>query len=271
MSCATTVMGTSAPGSLSGLAKPENLADCNENLSATGAARSAAPGSSDILAARPRRDSVPAAARGEDERAGLDAVSKAARDALRRAARRPLDTLLAAGYAVNQFTTLRNVTRHHRCPARSPSEEDHGLAQDDRSHEPLSASAHLAARRGHQPRLLPPARQARRPDGRPGAPRLHVDRLLGQPHARLRGRQVHREHRRLSRRPHPPGRGARRRRQARTIRHRPLRRPPSQARHRRGLRQRPRQGRRDGSKAVAASPPPSWNRPCATSACRSPW
>ena len=41
---------------------------------------------------------------------------------------------------------------------------------------------------------------SRRGHCRPGAARFHGHRLLGQPHARLRGRAVHREHRRLPRR-----------------------------------------------------------------------
>jgi alpha-L-fucosidase 2 len=91
-----------------------------------------------------------------------------------------------------------------------------------RPHEPLPPAAHLAARRRHKPRLLAPARQARRPHRGPGAPRLHGDRLLGQPHAGLRGGQVHRQHRRLPRRPAPPGRRPGRRRQARLLHHLPF-------------------------------------------------
>ena len=46
----------------------------------------------------------------------------------------------------------------------------------------------------HVSRISSPSSPA---SGGPGAARLHGDRLLGQPDARLRGRQVHRQHRRL--------------------------------------------------------------------------
>src|SRR5674536_137122 len=80
-----------------------------------------------------------------------------------------------------------------------------GLKEDSVAHEPLPAAVDIVARRWRVEHLLAPAGPACRGKRRPGAPRPHGDRLLGQPQQGVRRGGLHREHRPLPRRRRAPG------------------------------------------------------------------
>ena len=111
-----------------------------------------------------------------------------------------LDRMCAKAENRDRIHSVCVVTNSQSESVFSGEPEPRGIAKDHLPHEPLPAAAVVPPRRGRTQHVLPPARPPRRGQRRPGAPRPHGHRLLGQPQSRLRRRRLHREHRRLPRR-----------------------------------------------------------------------